>query len=85
MRRATAFGTHVGSYTGMAMGSSAELAMGVTFGMALYTFDIPSVLDIDKLLIGQVQRIVRDEVARITSEGGVPEGTSLFATRGGCG
>lgn len=65
VRRSIAFGTHVGTYTGT--------ATGVTWGMALYTFDIPSILDIQKMLQSQVQHIVKEEVKRIVAEGGVPD------------
>jgi len=73
VRRSIAFGTHVGTYTGMAISPSADFATGVTFGMALYTFDIPSILDIQKLLLSQVEHLVKEEVKRIVAEGGVPD------------
>jgi len=73
VRRSIAFGTHVGTYTGMAISPLANFATGVTFGMALYTFDIPSILDIQKLLQSQVEHLVKEEVRRIVAEGRVPD------------
>lgn len=73
VRRSIAFGTHVGTYAGTSFGPGNELVTGVTFGMALYQFDVPSILDIDKLLQAQLEIIIKSESSRIIAEGGIPD------------
>lgn len=73
VRRSIAFGTHAGTYAGTSFGAGNQLVTGVTFGMALYQFDVPSILDIDKLLQAQLEIAIKAEAARIVAEGGIPD------------
>jgi hypothetical protein len=73
VRRSIAFGPHAGTYVGSTFGTGNELVTGVTWGMALYTFKIPTILDIDKLLQAQLEIAIRDEATRIIAEGGTPD------------
>jgi len=73
VRRSIALGTHVGTYAGTSFGPGNELASGITFGMALYTFDIPSILDVDKMIQAEAERAVKDELKRVLAEGGTPD------------
>jgi hypothetical protein len=73
VRRSIALGPLLGVYGGTSIVPTQDFGSGVTFGMALYTFHIPSILDIDKLLEEQLEVAVKAEAARIVAEGGVPD------------
>lgn len=73
VRRSIAFGPHAGAYAGAAIVPNGQLVSGITFGIALYTFDIPSILDINKLLQAQLEIAIKAEASRIIAEGGTPD------------
>ncbi len=80
VRRSIAFGPHVGTYVGAAIVPTSQLVSGITFGMALYTFDIPTILDIQELLKTQLEIAVKAEAARIIAEGGTPDLEAIART-----
>jgi hypothetical protein len=80
VRRSIAFGPHAGTYAGVAIVPNSQLVSGITFGMALYTFDIPTILDIDKLLKAQLEIAIRAEASRIIAEGGKPDIEAIART-----
>ena len=71
-RRAIAVGPHVGGYVGSTLRPS-EMVGGVTFGLALYTFEIPTVFDLQDLIQERVKIAAENEAKRIIAEGGRPD------------
>ena len=80
IRRSIAFGPQVGTYTGLSIVPSSDLVGGITFGMALYTFDIPTILDIQELLKAQLEIAIKAEASRIIAEGGTPDLEAIART-----
>lgn len=80
VRRSIAFGPHAGTYVGTSIVPTSQLVSGITFGIALYTFDIPTILDIDKLLKAQLEIAIRAEASRVLAEGGVPDLEAIART-----
>ncbi|MBA3451619.1 MAG: hypothetical protein H0T42_00825 [Deltaproteobacteria bacterium] len=84
VRRSIAFGPHAGTFAGTSFGADTHLVSAVTFGLAFYTFDIPTILDLDKLLQTQLEIAIKAEAAQITAKGGIPDfeeiGRTAYAT-----
>lgn len=80
VRRSIAFGTHAGTYAGTSFGARNQLVTGVTFGMALYQFDVPSILDLDKLLQAELEIVIKSEASRILAAGGIPDLEAIART-----
>lgn len=71
-RRAIAIGPHAGGYVGTSLDPN-EMVGGVTFGLALYTFNIPTVFDLQELIQERVKIAAQNEAKRILAEGGQPD------------
>lgn len=77
-RRAIAIGPHVGGLGGASLDGDA--VSGVSFGLALYTFDIPSALDLQELVAARVRARVQARVKEIVAAGGAPPTPAELAT-----
>jgi hypothetical protein len=71
-RRGIAIGPHAGGYVGTSLDPSQAVG-GVTFGLALYTFELPTVFDLQELIQERVKIAAQNEAKRIIAEGGQPD------------
>ena len=67
-RRAFAVGPHAGGFVGTTLDPS-EMLGGVTFGLGIYTFDMPTILDVQENVKRQVEQRVRAAVKEALATG----------------
>jgi hypothetical protein len=81
LRRGVAFGPHLGA-SGHYLAAPGQLDGGVSFGLGLYLFSIPTTFDIGNikdLVVGRAKREVAARVKQLTDEGRPPSGADLEA------
>lgn len=71
IRRAIAVGPHVGGFGGMNLDADAGVS-GVTFGLGLNSFAVPSAFDLREQIKAAVQEKVKERIAEIVANGGTP-------------
>lgn len=69
VRRGVAIGPQVGGFVGVDLDGGA-LVDGVSFGVGLYRFDVPTVLELREWVIAAVKRRVKERVAATVAGGG---------------
>ncbi len=68
LRRGLAIGPQIGGFVGVDT-SSGDLVHGVSFGVGLYAFKVPSVLDLQDRLVAEVRRRVKARMAELVMTG----------------
>ncbi|MBL8620361.1 MAG: hypothetical protein JNK64_03630 [Myxococcales bacterium] len=71
VRRAIAVGPHVGGFGGMNLDADAGVS-GVTFGLGLNSFAVPSAFDLREQIKAAVKEKVKERIAEIVANGGTP-------------
>lgn len=67
-RRAIAIGPHVGGYGGVMLSPDDGIG-GISFGIALYTFDIPTVLDLQEMVKRQIESRFKERLEEAKANG----------------
>jgi hypothetical protein len=78
LRRGVAFGPHLGA-SGHYLAAPGQLDGGVSFGLGLYLFSVPTTFDLKELIISRAKRQVEAQVKRLIEEGHPPTGADLDA------
>ncbi len=68
-RRAIAIGPHVGYAAGNDFDGHG--VYGVSFGLGLYTFDVPSAFDLQEIVAARIRARVMEHVKKVVASGGV--------------
>ena len=71
IRRAIAVGPHVGGFGGMNLDADAGVS-GVTFGLGLNSFAVPSAFDLREQIKAAVKAKLKERLAEIVANGGTP-------------
>ena len=67
-RRAFAIGPHIGGFAGTTL-DPAETLTGISFGLALYTFDMPTILEAQEMVKRQIETRVKAAVKEALANG----------------
>ena len=67
-RRAIAVGPHVGGYGGVTLSPDDSIG-GISFGIALYTFDVPTVLDLQEMVKRQIELRFKERLEAAKASG----------------
>ncbi len=72
LRRGIAIGPFVGGVVGRDFALQGSTVAGIAYGIGLYTFRYPSILDLPRLVSERLQQRVLDRVKAIVASGGTP-------------
>ncbi|MCS6898285.1 MAG: hypothetical protein RMJ98_00700 [Myxococcales bacterium] len=76
IRRGVAFGPHLGA-SGNYLAVPNQMDGGVSFGLGLYLFNIPTTFDLRDLVIHRARHEITARVKQLTDEGRPPSGAEL--------
>lgn len=78
IRRSVAFGPHIGA-SGHYLTAPNQVDGGVSFGLGVYLFDVPTTFAVDKIVLDRAKRELAAQLKVLADEGRAPTGDDLKA------